>query len=300
MAFDIIEPEDVYPLVFYFYTIVKINSNIGGINMANNLTMSIRIGQPFHVLFVRLKNGESRMLTKNDIPFLNSINCPISAYNKRIPFGERFNPLLIKELHLTRVIVDSNGTRYILEGVNCGQQTVLAHDIGNIAFQTIEDAKSAIEKYTISKQNITAADIYHYFTGKNRSRIDQLSGTLTVSDKIKDVCVTHPGSLSDGYHTFDELYDHRAALFVALTYLLPEKSWKSRYHHDGTAYPDMFIVGINLPTGQITYHYNIQLWWHCFNCKELDRAPEWDGHTSDDVIKRLCELPNYGYDWVNS
>ncbi len=31
--------------------------------------------------------------------------------------------------------------------------------------------------------------------------------------------------------------------------------------------------------------------WDLFNCKELDKAPEWDGHTDEDV-KRLLSLPD--------
>jgi hypothetical protein len=52
--------------------------------------------------------------------------------------------------------------------------------------------------------------------------------------------------VSDGYHTFAELYQHRFALFLALCRAL-EMGWKSRLHADGTMYPGWFIAGIELP-----------------------------------------------------
>lgn len=111
----------------------------------------------------------------------------------------------------------------------------------------------------------------------------------SISDRISKFIKQHPGCVSDGYHTFNELYYHRAALFAALVALKPELAWKSKYHHDGTFYDGMFIVGMHLPTGDITYHYDINPWWNMFYCKELDNAPEFDGHTPNVVIARLLE-----------
>lgn len=97
------------------------------------------------------------------------------------------------------------------------------------------------------------------------------------------------GETSDGYHTFNELYHHRAILFSVIVSYHPELSWKSKRHHDGSMFKDMFIVGINTPQGQATYHYDLA-YWLLFNCKELERAPEWDGHTSSDAIERIGTL----------
>ena len=36
------------------------------------------------------------------------------------------------------------------------------------------------------------------------------------------------GDVSDGYHTFNELYHHRAVLFSVICNLMPEKAWKSK------------------------------------------------------------------------
>lgn len=111
--------------------------------------------------------------------------------------------------------------------------------------------------------------------------------------------------VSDGYHTMTELYAHRYALFIALVNILDTEvtplhgkghiCWKSRLHHDGTMFDDeCFIAGIQLkyftdPRPQISYHLPLT-YWDKLKCKELPRAPEWDGHTSQDVIRRLGYL----------
>ena len=98
------------------------------------------------------------------------------------------------------------------------------------------------------------------------------------------------GDTSDGYHTFNELYHHRAVLFSVIVRDHADLAWKSKAHHDGTMYDGMFIVGIETPQGQATYHYDINHSWGMFECKELDRAPEWDGHTPDEAIARIATL----------
>lgn len=59
--------------------------------------------------------------------------------------------------------------------------------------------------------------------------------------------------VSDGYHSFKELYDHRIKLFVALCNVLenwdteighPSQCWKSKLHSDGTMFDGWFIAGI--------------------------------------------------------
>lgn len=98
------------------------------------------------------------------------------------------------------------------------------------------------------------------------------------------------GEISDGYHTFNELYEHRHILFICLCDSVPN-AWKSKLHSDGTMFDDMFIMGINDEKGkQITYHLPINLWDRCEFIRTTNNAPEWDGHTSDDVLKRLMEL----------
>jgi hypothetical protein len=96
------------------------------------------------------------------------------------------------------------------------------------------------------------------------------------------------GDVSDGYHTFDELYYHREILFAVICNSYKDKAWKSWKHHDGTMYDNYFIVGIDTPEGQYSYHYPIESWLF-FDVKELDKAPMWDGHKPCD-INRLLSL----------
>ena len=98
------------------------------------------------------------------------------------------------------------------------------------------------------------------------------------------------GNTSDGYHTFNELYHHRAILFSVIVSCFKDKAWKSKKHFDGTMYDGMFIVGINTPKGPATYHYDIDPYWKMFDCKEIPNAPEWDGHTPSDAINRIASL----------
>ena len=109
------------------------------------------------------------------------------------------------------------------------------------------------------------------------------------------------GDTSDGYHTFNELYHHRAVLFSAIVKAFPERAWKARQHHDGTMYDGMFIVGIDTPVGQASYHYDINPYWDMFACRELERAPEWDGHTPAQAIERIGKLEPVRHGrWIQS
>lgn len=110
---------------------------------------------------------------------------------------------------------------------------------------------------------------------------------------IEDAPTVQPiitGETSDGYHTFNELYHHRAVLFSVIVKAFPERAWKARKHHDGTMYDGMFIVGIETPEGQATYHYDIEPYWDMFNCPEREFAPKWDGHTAAQAIERIGKL----------
>lgn len=96
------------------------------------------------------------------------------------------------------------------------------------------------------------------------------------------------GSVSDGYHTFDELYKHRAAIFACLCSCVPGLAWKSRRHADGTMDDGFFIAGINVPeAGTAAYHIREEYWPMFRRVRTLPKAPKFDGHTPDDDIERL-------------
>lgn len=98
------------------------------------------------------------------------------------------------------------------------------------------------------------------------------------------------GEVSDGYHTFNQLYHQRAVLFATIVNSNKDKAWKSFKHSDGkycfNSNGEWFIVGVDTPQGCYTYHYEKQ-YWDMFDCKELQCGKEWDGHTEEDVTRLL-------------
>jgi hypothetical protein len=94
--------------------------------------------------------------------------------------------------------------------------------------------------------------------------------------------------ISDGCHTFEELYYHRMMLFAVICKQNKDKAWKSWKHDDGSMFDDYFIVGIETKLGNYTYHYHKE-YWKLFDVKELEFAPKWDGHTPE-YITRLLTL----------
>lgn len=101
------------------------------------------------------------------------------------------------------------------------------------------------------------------------------------------------GETTDGYHTFNELYEHRHALFILLatTRDFAGKSWMSIRHNDGSKMQGWFIAGIHLPSGDVSYHLPMRLWGECKDAGVmiLPNAPKWDGHTSSEVVFRLLK-----------
>lgn len=135
---------------------------------------------------------------------------------------------------------------------------------------------------------------------------DMQARMCPVEDIQKDVSLSAVVEhISDGYHTFKELYDCRAVLNAAFFNLLHRlegttaffdrvykvhKSWK---HSDGEECfgGGWFIVTALLPNGmeksQISFHYPAQD-WDLFKIPELPRAAfKFDGHTTEDVVKRI-------------
>lgn len=107
---------------------------------------------------------------------------------------------------------------------------------------------------------------------------------------------------SDGYHTFDELYRHRAILLatlcgVAYAYIDsgPDgfSMCRSKQHaeEDTPMYEGMFIVVLELPygLGQVSYHCDLELWDWFPHVPEVPRAPKWDGHSPNMAIERMLQ-----------
>lgn len=139
-----------------------------------------------------------------------------------------------------------------------------------------------------------------YLAYETYGRLQVASVTSVTPEQLVDATLGPKvtGETSDGYHTFNELYHHRALLFSVIVHDHRDIAWKSRKHHDGTMYDGMFIVGISTPWGQATYHYDYDPYWPMFDCKELLTAPEWDGHTPSDAIERIARLASKADDTV--
>ena len=113
-----------------------------------------------------------------------------------------------------------------------------------------------------------------------------------MSFDMKDAPPEIDENTSDGYHTFKELYEFRllynAALFnewAKQKMYNVHKSWK---HSDGEDCfgGGWFVVVAELPSGQITNHYEAED-WGLFRVNSRKTATKWDGHTPQDVAKRL-------------
>lgn len=81
--------------------------------------------------------------------------------------------------------------------------------------------------------------------------------------KLKQEGLLDTNLISDGYHTFGELYDHRITLYIALCRVLANADYSGNWHFE-----------VN-PTWRTTAHSD---------------GSVWDGHTSNDVLQRLKEL----------
>ena len=113
-------------------------------------------------------------------------------------------------------------------------------------------------------------------------------------EKLEDI--EDKGNISDGYHTFNELYEYRllynASMFNELAKQGLYDVHKSKLHSDGTipfGDDNWFIVQAELPTGQISNHYEMKD-WDLFQVPIKEKANQYDGHTPQDVAKRLRDF----------
>jgi len=145
--------------------------------------------------------------------------------------------------------------------------------------------------------------------GNDKKNLSLVLAQLKI-DEVRSSRIGDVSQLSDGYHTFSELYEFRKVYNAVLfnTWAIPmidpnghaqslfghikydvHKSWR---HHDGELCfgGGWFIVVAVLPTGQISNHYEAKD-WDLFKIPEVEKAKyEFDGHTSGDVIDRLLKL----------
>lgn len=114
---------------------------------------------------------------------------------------------------------------------------------------------------------------------------------ITPNGPVAIDCLT--GQVSDGYHTFDELYEHRCLLFAALCGWVGG-AFKTRRNDKGEEWPGWFIAGFNSPMGQVTYHLPDSL-WDLTQADEVAQNDGYDGYTATDVAARLRALLESGW-----
>lgn len=155
------------------------------------------------------------------------------------------------------------------------------------------DGKLQYTGWTDGKKTWTSEELYNYFLQINdESKKMQFENTqVAINNTADDI----RGDYSDGYHTYNELYEFRklynAALFnewaIAGKYDV-HKSWK---HNDGELCFNggWFVVTAMLPTGQITNHYKAKD-WNLFNIPDTEKAKyKFDNSTSNDVLNRYIK-----------
>lgn len=95
---------------------------------------------------------------------------------------------------------------------------------------------------------------------------------------------------SDGYHSFQELYDHRHQLFAIVLESYRKWAFKTRLTADGRESPGWFIAGLQMPFGQITYHMPEEWWDKLDHIPIIEKNARYDGHSAPDVLRRLERL----------
>lgn len=142
--------------------------------------------------------------------------------------------------------------------------------------------KEARENALIANDN-NNTPVCALWAGKENICMDILSIIISLQQE-QDM-----GEVSDGYHTFNELYYYRMLYNAAFFNLLP-KEWvhKSKRHYSGEECfgGGWFIVIANLPTGQVSNHYELKD-WDLFKVPEKEFADEWDGHTPQEAAERI-------------
>ena len=95
--------------------------------------------------------------------------------------------------------------------------------------------------------------------------------------------------VSDGYHTFEELYEHRVVIYIKLVKLAQQLGHKAAWKPHYPGWPVLFL---ETPAGQISYHFPEKFLPTVDGFIPRDDNHVWDGHESLDVISRLLSSWN--------
>lgn len=138
----------------------------------------------------------------------------------------------------------------------------------------------------------------HYSTEEINSVIKKSSKhSHEVNWELVPVCDTN--EISDGYHTFWDLYKRSFHLFIALCKPI---DWsndecsvvRSKIHEDWLNVWEEwgnFLLCLHTPHGQISYHLDNKYWDKCEFAQTEEKAIiPWDWHTAEDSLERLLKL----------
>lgn len=189
------------------------------------------------------------------------------------------------KIQRTSYVIMSKDRKYILAGSATSRSFIPINSNKKmiVSYETYKKASSNLDCYALIDGSLVAPKYTIYQLNKSDREVVEVQEILT--DNI--------GSISDGYHTFDDLYEHRVTLYIALCSLLDSSYyvWRSKEHSDGSSYEGYFTLGIdNVKGKQITYHVPMKYWKDTDFAETLDKSPEFDGHSSQDVIERIRSL----------
>ena len=125
--------------------------------------------------------------------------------------------------------------------------------------------------------------------------VDSDSAVAKINEMIAKLpSMEEANKVSDGYHTFGEVYQHRVVLYLLLCKVLQKQGyylWRSKFHDDKSCIEGYFLLGVNTKEGeQITYHIRNHHWNSTDFANTLAVGPKYDGHTPQDVVTRLVNI----------
>lgn len=128
-----------------------------------------------------------------------------------------------------------------------------------------------------------------------KKKLEMIKIQSELDTKIKECSGNHK-YISDGHHTFDELYQYRMAYHALAVNCLPAicEAHKSKKHYDGKDCfgGGWFVVSCKLDGKLVSNHYKIEEGWELFKVPEEERE-KWQFNLFETPQKQLKNLMDY-------
>ena len=122
---------------------------------------------------------------------------------------------------------------------------------------------------------------------KSQQLVNIINGLIGL---LKEMDVIKTTDISDGNHTFRQLYKQKRELFKLICHNYVDLAWKSKYDAGGNIISeDTFIAGLNTPLGPVGYVLNDER-FEQFNIESLSKAPINKKEIYYNVTKKLSSL----------